>query len=218
MKIGILGTGMVGNTLATAFIAKGHEVKMGSRDATNEKAAEWTKANGKNASQGTFADAAQFGDILFNCTKGEHSLEALNAAGEQNLAEKILVDVANPLNFSKDMPPTLSLVNDTSLGETIQNTFPLTKVVKTLNTLNCSLMVDANKLANGDHNLFICGNDEDAKQKVKELLHDNFNWKTENIIDLGDITNSRGTEQLLPIWIRLWGALGTGDFNFKIVR
>ncbi len=218
MKIGILGTGMVGNTLATAFIAKGHEVKMGSRDATNEKAAEWTKANGKNASQGTFADAAQFGDILFNCTKGEYSLEALNAAGEQNLAEKILVDVANPLDFSKGMPPTLSLVNDTSLGETIQNTFPLTKVVKTLNTLNCSLMVDANKLANGDHNLFICGNDEDAKQKVKELLHDNFNWKTENIIDLGDITNSRGTEQLLPIWIRLWGALGTGDFNFKIVR
>ena len=218
MKIGIIGTGIVGNTLGTALIAKGHEVKMGSRDATNEKAAEWTNANGKNASQGTFEDAAQFGDIIFNCTKGEHSLDALKAAGEQNLAGKILVDVANPLDFSKGMPPTLSLVNDTSLGETIQNVFPQTKVVKTLNTLNCFLMVDANKIANGDHNLFICGNDADAKQKVKELLHDNFNWKTENIIDLGDITNSRGTEQLLPIWIRLWGVLGTADFNFKIVR
>ena len=218
MKIGILGTGIVGNTLGTALIAKGHEVKMGSRDATNEKAAEWTKANGKTASQGTFEDAAQFGDIIFNCTKGEHSLDAIKSAGEQNLGGKVLVDVANPLDFSKGMPPTLSLVNDTSLGETIQAAIPAAKVVKTLNTLTCSFMVDANKLANGDHNLFICGNDEGAKQKVKELLHDNFNWKTENIIDLGDITNSRGTEQLLPIWIRLWGALGTADFNFKIVR
>ena len=218
MKIGIIGTGIVGNTLGTALIAKGHEVKMGSRDAINEKAIEWTKVNGKNASQGTFEDAVVFGDIIFNCTKGEHSLEALNAAGEQNLANKILVDVANPLDFSKGMPPTLTLVNDTSLGETIQAAFPQTKVVKTLNTLNASLMVDANQLANGDHNLFICGNDEGAKQKVKQLLNENFNWKIENIIDLGDITNSRGTEQLLPIWIRLWGALGTAEFNFKIVR
>jgi hypothetical protein len=179
---------------------------------------EWTKANGKNAFQGTFEDAAVFGDIIFNCTKGEHTLEAITAAGEQNLTGKILVDVANPLDFSKGVPPTLSLVNDTSLGETIQTAFPQTKVVKALNTMNCTIMVDANRLANGDHNLFICGNDEDAKQQVKQLLHENFNWKIENIIDLGDITNSRGTEQLLPIWIRLWGALGTAEFNFKIVR
>lgn len=218
MKIGILGTGVVGNTLGTALIAKGHEVKMGSRDAVNERASEWTKANGKNATQGNFEDAAVFGDIIFNCTKGEHSLEALTAAGEQNLAGKILIDVANPLDFSKGMPPTLSLVNDTSLGESIQTAFPQTNVVKALNTLTCTLMVDANKLAGGDHNIFICGNDESAKQKVKELLHDSFNWKTGNIIDLGDITNSRGTEQLLPIWIRLWGTLGTAEFNFKIVR
>ncbi len=207
MKIGILGSGVVGSTLGTALITKAHQVKMGSRDAINEKAAEWTKANDNNASQGTFEDAALFGDIIFNCTKGEHSLEALKLAGEQNLAGKILVDVANPLDFSKGMPPTLSLVNDTSLGETIQTAFPETKVVKTLNTLNCTLMIDANKLANGDHNLFICGNDANAKQTVKELLHDNFNWKMESIIDLGDITNSRGTEQLLPIWIRLWGGI-----------
>lgn len=227
MKIGILGTGVVGNTIGTALIANGHDVKMGSREALNEKATEWTKASGSSArlndhvgqaSQGTFADAAIFGDIIFNCTKGEHSLEAITSAGEQNLAGKILIDVANPLDFSKGMPPTLSLVNDTSLGETIQSAFPKTKVVKALNTLNCTLMVDANRIGNGDHNIFICGNDENAKLQVKSLLTDNFNWKTENIIDLGDITNSRGTEQLLPIWIRLWGALGTADFNFKIVK
>lgn len=225
MKIGMLGTGMVGSTLGSALIARGHDVKMGSREAANDKASAWTKANGKNgrlnvgqASQGTFEDAAVFGDIIFNCTKGEHSLEALKAAGEQNIADKIVIDVANPLDFSKGMPPTLSLVNDTSLGETIQNVFPQTKVVKTLNTINCQLMVDANKLADGDHNLFICGNDENAKQKVKQLLNTSFFWKLENIIDLGDITNARATEQLLPLWIRLFGVFGTADFNFKIVR
>jgi predicted dinucleotide-binding enzyme len=218
MKIGILGTGIVGTTIGSALIAKGHEVKMGSRDALNEKASAWTKASGNNASQGIFEEAAVFGDIIFNCTKGEHSLEVLKLAGEQNLSGKILIDVANPLDFSKGMPPTLTLCNDTSLGETLQAAFPSVKVVKTLNTLNCSLMVDANKLAGGDHNIFVCGNDEDAKLQVKEFLHDNFNWVKENIIDLGDITNSRGTEQLLPIWIRLWAALGTADFNFKIVK
>src|SRR5438045_817859 len=126
MKIAILGTGIVGNTLGTALIAKGHDVKMGSRTATNEKASEWTKSNGSKASQGTFEDAAKFGDIIFNCTKGEHSLDALHAAGAANLADKILIDVSNPLDFSKGMPPTLFLVNDTSLAETIQNAFPET--------------------------------------------------------------------------------------------
>ncbi len=217
MKIGVLGTGMVGNTIATALVTKQHEVRMGSRSAVNDKASQWVSENGENASQGTFADAAQFGEIIFNCTKGEHSIEALMLAGEKNLEGKILVDVSNPLDFSKGMPPTLFLVNDTSLGETIQAAFPGAKVVKTLNTLNCLLMLNPGKVANGDHNLFICGNDDEAKKTVKNLLVD-FNWKPDNIIDLGDITNSRGTEQLLPIWIRLYGLLGTGDFNFKIAK
>ncbi|MEO6454445.1 MAG: NAD(P)-binding domain-containing protein [Ginsengibacter sp.] len=218
MKIGIIGTGIVSNTIGSALIAKGHEVKIGSRTKQNEKAAEWVAKHKENASHGTFADAAQFGEIIFNCTKGEHSLDALEAAGKINLASKILIDVSNPLDFSKGMPPTLSIVNDSSLGEVIQNSFPETKVVKALNTLTCSLMIDPGKIANGDHNIFICGNDIDAREKVKYFLHENFHWKKENIIDLGDITNARGTEQLLPIWIRLMMALGTADFNFKIVR
>jgi hypothetical protein len=218
MKIGILGTGIVGVTIGSALISKGHEVKLGSRSKQNEKANEWVSKNGINASHGTFTDAAKFGEIIFNCTNGRHSIDALEAAGKQNLASKILVDVSNPLDFSKGMPPTLFLVNDTSLGETIQTAFPETKVVKALNTLNCFLMVNPGKVGNGDHNIFICGNDKDAKNQAKDLLRDNFNWTTENIIDLGDITNSRGTEQLLPIWIRLMGVLGTADFNFKIVK
>ncbi|MEO5646965.1 MAG: NAD(P)-binding domain-containing protein, partial [Chitinophagaceae bacterium] len=118
MKIGILGTGVVGDTIGSALIAKGHEVKMGSRNTNNEKALQFVARNGSNAHQGTFNEAAQFGDLLFNCTKGEFSLDALQMAGESDLAGKILIDLANPLDFSKGMPPTLFIVNNNSLGET----------------------------------------------------------------------------------------------------
>ena len=164
MKIGILGTGMVGTTIGSKLIKLNHEVKLGSRAADNPKAAEWVKQAGANASQGTFTDAAAFGEVIFNCTKGDASLAALQQAGTHNLAGKILIDVANPLDFSKGMPPTLipAFANITSLGEEIQKAFPETKVVKTLNTVNCNLMVDATLVA-GEHDLFICGNDNAAK-------------------------------------------------------
>lgn len=218
MKIGILGTGIVGVTIGSALITKNHQVKIGGRSKQNEKAEEWVTKNGSDASHGTFEDAAQFGEIIFNCTNGEHSIKALEAAGKNNLGSKILIDVSNPLDFSKGMLPTLFLVNDTSLGEAIQNAFPELRVVKALNTVNCLIMVNPQKVSNGDHNIFICGNHKDAREEVRNFLHDNFNWQKENIIDLGDITNSRGVEQLLPIWIRLMRTFGTAEFNFKIVR
>ena len=214
MKIGILGTGMVGSTIGTKLVQLGHEVKMGSRTADNEKAAEWTKTNGDKASQGTFADAAEFGEILFNCTSGQGSIAALKSAGK-NINGKILIDIANPLDFSKGMPPSLSVCNTDSLGETIQREFPDVKVVKTLNTVNCNLMINP-PLVKGEHDLFICGNDADAKTKVLDILQNWFGWKS--VIDLGDITNARATEMLLPIWIRLMGKFGTPNFNFKIVK
>lgn len=218
MKIGILGTGMVGETIGSALIAKGNEVMMGSRTKDNPKAIAWAEKNGNKASQGSFEDASKFGEVIFNCTKGEFALDVLKMAGANNLANKILIDITNPLDFSKGMPPTLSIVNDNSLGEEIQKLLPETKVVKALNTLTCNLMVNPNLVGGGDHNIFICGNDADAKTKVSDLLSTNFGWKKENIIDLGDITNSRGTEQLLPIWIRLMVSLGTPMFQFKVVR
>ncbi len=216
MKIAILGTGMVGNTIGSKLIELGHEVMMGSRTKNNEKAQAWLKSAGSKASTGTFADAASFGELIFNCTAGGASIEALQSAGADNLNNKILIDVANPLDFSKGMPPVLipSLANNNSLGEEIQKTFPAVKVVKTLNTMNCQLMVDATKVP-GEHDVFICGNDSEAKEKVKEVLK-SFGWKSP--IDLGDISMSRGTEMLLPIWIRLWGTLKTPMFNFKIVK
>ena len=215
MKIGILGTGIVGKTIGTKLVQLGHNVKMGSRTANNEKASEWVKASGANASQGTFAEAAAFGELLFNCTSGMVSLEALKIAGASNMNGKILIDISNPLDFSKGMPPTLSVCNSDSLGEQIQRAYPRVKVVKTLNTLNCNIMVNPS-LVPGSHDIFVSGNDAGAKANVIDILKSWFGWKT--VIDLGDITTARGTEMLLPIWIRLMGAFQTPNFNFKIVR
>jgi 8-hydroxy-5-deazaflavin:NADPH oxidoreductase len=213
-KIALLGTGMVGDAIGTKLVSLGYNVMMGSRTANNEKAVAWKARNGKLASAGTFSDAASFGDIIFNCTQGQTSLEALQLAGRENLQGKILIDVSNPLDFSKGMPPSLTVCNTDSLGEVIQRQFSDVKVVKALNTMNCQLMVDPGLLKDPGH-VFICGNDKEAKAEVRSLLQ-SFGW--EKIIDLGDISAARGTEQILPIWVRLMGSLGTPMFNFSIVQ
>jgi hypothetical protein len=215
MKIAVFGTGMVGSAIASKLVELGHDVKMGSRVANNDKAVGWAKAAGARASQGTFAEAAEFGEIAFNCTSGTGALAALTAAGAANLSGKILVDISNPLDFSKGMPPTLTVCNSDSLGEQIQRAFPDVKVVKTLNTLNCNLMVNPASLP-GEHDVFVSGNDAAAKGRVVEILKGWFGWR--HVIDLGDISTARGTEMLLPVWIRLMGAFQSPTFNFHIVR
>ncbi|HVR61991.1 MAG TPA: NAD(P)-binding domain-containing protein, partial [Polyangia bacterium] len=185
MKLGILGSGIVGSTLGKKFVEVGHEVKMGARVANNEKAVAWAKSAGDRASQGTFADAAAFGEIVLNCTAGTGSVAAVQAAGPKNLAGKILIDVANPLDFSKGMPPSLTVCNTDSLGEQIQRACPDAKVVKALNTLSATVMVNPG-LVPGEHDLFICGNDAGAKGRVTELLRESFGWKS--VLDVGDIT------------------------------
>jgi predicted dinucleotide-binding enzyme len=147
---------------------------------------------------------------------GTGSLSALTLAGAENLNGKIVIDISNPLDFSKGMPPTLSVCNTDSVGEQLQKAFPGAKVVKTLNTTNAYLMVDPSRLAGGDHTMFMCGNDAEAKAKVTDLLKNGFGWK--DVLDLGDISAARGQEMILPIWLRLWGALKTPNFNFKIAR
>ncbi len=213
MRFGILGTGMVGQTLGTKLVSMGHEVMMGSRSANNEKTKTWQQSAGAKAETGTFHEAAEFAEILIACTEGETSLDALRTTNGRDLDGKILVDVSNPLDFSKGMPPTLTIVNDDSLGEKIQREFSQLRVVKALNTCNCLVMVDPSHVP-GDHDLFVCGNDGKAKEQVKSLLKD-FGWKS--IYDLGDITNARATEQLMPLWIRLFVQFKTADFNYKIV-
>jgi 8-hydroxy-5-deazaflavin:NADPH oxidoreductase len=215
MKIAIFGTGMVGTTIGTKLISLGHEVKMGSRTVDNAKATAWVEASGKTASQGTYADAAVFGEIAFNCTAGTGSLAAIEAAGPANLAGKVLVDVSNPLDFSKGMPPSLSVCNTDSTAEQLQRACPDARVVKALNTMNCALMVDPS-LIKGEHDVFLCGNDAGAKGQVTEILTGWFGWK--NVVDLGDLTAARGQEMFVILWVRLYGALKSPNFNVHVVR
>ena len=215
MKFGVLGTGVVGQTLGGKLIALGHEVMMGARQAENEAAVAWTKAAGDSASQGTFADAAAFGETVINATDGAASIDALKAAGEDNLAGKVLVDVANPLDFSAGLPPSLTVGNTDSLGEQIQREFPNARVVKTLNTMAAEVMVEPS-LVPGSHNVFVAGEDPEAKQVVKALLQD-FGWPAEDVLDLGSIAASRGTEAYVTLWLRFWAATGGRVLNIKLL-
>jgi predicted dinucleotide-binding enzyme len=213
-KIGILGTGVVGATIGKKLIQLDYEVKMGSRNKGNEKALTWVKSQNERASEGTFTDAAQFGDIIFLCAKGSSTLDALRLAGTENFKGKTVVDVSNALDFSKGMPPTLFISNDNSLGEEVQKLIPEAHVVKTLNMVNNGIMTEPKKTGE-QGTMFICGNSAQAKEEIQEVLWQ-FGWT--DIIDLGDITNARGIEMLLPAWIRLMVALKTPDFAFKVVR
>lgn len=227
MKIGVFGTSMVGQTISGKLAELGHDVMVGTRDVAKTQAhvephpygfpafSVWQKEQ-PNVKLGTFSDAALYGEILFNATNGSGSLDALKLAGESNLNGKVLVDIANPLDFSKGSPPTLSVSNTDSLGEQIQRAYPHVKVVKTLNTVTAFLMINPSLVANADHTMFVCGNDAEAKAQVTEWLQGWFGWK--DVIDLGNITNARGTEMYLALWIRLWGTLGTGMFNVKIMK
>jgi predicted dinucleotide-binding enzyme len=199
MRIGMLGTGTVGQTLTEKLTGLGHDVRVGSRDPER-----------------SFAAAAAHGEIVFNATAGGASLEALRMAGAENLAGKLLVDVANPLDFSQGFPPTLTICNDDSLAESIQREFPDTRVVKALNTVNASVMVDPSVVP-GDHHIFIAGDDEGAKAEVGELLQ-SFGWPAGSVFDLGDLSAARGMEMYLPLWLRLYQATGTGQLNVAVLH
>lgn len=225
MKIGVLGTGVVGQTIAGKFADMGERVLLGTRDvsatlqpdSSNENRTSflaWLHAH-PNVTLVDFPRAAQESEVLFNCTSGIGSLDALGRAGSENLGSKILIDVANPLDFSQGFPPSLSVCNTSSLGEQIQSAFPSLRVVKSLNTMTASLMVQPS-LIEGDHTVFLCGNDVTAKAEVSTILQ-KFGWKESNILDIGDITASRGTEMYLPLWLRLWGTLQNGVINIKVV-
>ncbi|MHB1102263.1 MAG: NADPH-dependent F420 reductase [Devosia sp.] len=211
MQIGVLGTGEAGQRYGSKLIALGHDVMMGARAVDNEKVLGFASRTGGKA--GKFIDAARHGEIVFNCLRGDVAIDVLTAVSDA-LEGKILVDISNPLDFSKGAPPTLSISNTDSLGEVIQRGLPNTRVVKTLNTVNSAVGVDPASVP-GPHAVFVSGNDKPAKGKVMDILR-SFGWR--EIIDLGDITSARGPEQFLPLWLRLWGALGTGEFNIAVMK
>jgi len=213
-KIGILGTGMVGQTIGKKLISLGYEVKMGSRTANNEKAAKWAAEMGSKAGHGTFGDAALAGEIIFLCTKGEATIDIVKLGGVANFEGKVVIDVSNPLDFSKGMPPSLFVCNNDSLGERVQHTIPGAKVVKTLNIVNCEVMVNPAK-SGGKATMFLCGNDAAAKKETGEILKQ-FGWDDQ--LDLGDITSSRALEMMLPVWLRIYMSTNNGYVAFKVVR
>jgi predicted dinucleotide-binding enzyme len=227
MRIGILGTGVVGQTLAARLVEGEHTVAIGTRDPAATLARTQPDAMGNPpfaawqgehpaVSLGTFADAAGQSAIVITASNGSATLEVLRAAGEANLEGKPLLDISNPLDFSRGMPPSLFVSNTDSLAEQIQRAFPNVKVVKALNTTNARVMAYPRQLAEGDHTMFVCGNDAGAKAQVVDLLRQGFGWQ--DVLDLGDLTAARAMEMFLPLWLRLFGALQTPAFNIKVVR
>lgn len=222
MDVAVLGTGTVGRTLAAAVAAAGNAVAIGTRDVDallardgEDAFAAWSHAH-RQVTVATFADAATRGELVINATAGARSLAAIEAAGHRNLAGKILLDVANPLDFSQGFPPSLTVANTDSLAEQIQRALPDTQVVKALNTVSAPVMVDPASIGGGEHDLPICGNDDTAKAAVGEALRTWFGWRS--ILDLGDLTAARGMEAYLLLWVRMLGAVGTTGFNVAIVR
>jgi predicted dinucleotide-binding enzyme len=227
MKIAVIGTGVVGRTIAAKLVALGHDVVVGTRDVEatlartepdamgNPPYAAWQKENAQ-VRLAQLADAGAHGELIVNATSGMSSLAALEGAGSANLAGKVILDIANPLDFSQGRPPTLSVANTDSLAEQIQAAFPEAHVVKGLNTMSASVMVDPKRLA-GNHNVFLAGDDDAAKDTVKRLLQA-IGWTDGAIVDLGGIRAARGAEMFLPLWLSIYGTLGTGDFNIGIVR
>jgi hypothetical protein len=227
MNVAVLGTGIVGRTLAGKLAELGHAVVIGTRaveetlartepDAMgNPPFSEWQQAH-PDVRLLAFPEAGEHAELVVNATAGGASLAALEAVGAERLAGKVIVDVANALDFSQGMPPVLSVANTDSLGEQIQRAFPRSSVVKTLNTMNALVMVEPSRVP-GEHAVFVAGDDAAAKQTVTGLLRA-FGWSEASILDLGGIRSARGTEMYLPLWLSLWGALGTGDLNIAVLR
>lgn len=228
MKIGIFGTGMVAQVVGGALMAGKHDVAFGTRDVAatlartgktgigSEPFAEWVKGH-PDAKLVTFREAARHGAVLINATAGTGTLPALRAADPADLAGKTLIDIANPLDFSKGFPPSLSVCNTDSLAEQIQLAFPALKVVKSLNTVSAHVMINPAVIP-GDHTIFVAGNDPAAKAQVQDLLVSWFRWKKSNIIDLGDITAARGTEMYLALWVRLFAKTNTPLITINVVQ
>lgn len=216
MRIAVLGTGMVGVAIGSRLVETGHEVRMGSRTAENTAAAAWVAEHGHAASQGTFADAAAWGEVVVNATGGLVSEEVLTAAGSDNLTGKVLLDVSNPLDFSGGFPPVVVQPDGRSLGEHLQSAFPAARVVKTLNTMSADVMVHPRSLP-GSHSVFVAGEDVEAKALASALLQE-FGWQADEVVDAGGIAASRGLELYLPLWLSLMGSFGSPSFNVAVVR
>ena len=213
MNVGILGTGDVGKALGRGFIALGHAVKMGARDARNDKAIAWARETGAQASFGTFSDAASFGDVIVLATLGTANESALTMAGPEHFRAKVLIDTTNPLDFTRGMPPTLAVSGNDSGGERVQRLLPDARVVKAFNTVGNAFMFRPD-FPGGPPDMFICGNDDGAKAQVAGILKD-FGW---GVVDVGSIECSRYLEAMCMVWVLSAMRAGTWNQAFKLLK
>lgn len=210
MRLAVFGTGSAGQTLAAGFARVGHEVVVGTRDPEATRARDgWTA----DLPLATYADAAAGAPVVVLAVSGAGAADALAAAGD--LTGTVVLDVSNPLDFSAGFPPTLSVKDTDSLAEQLQRAHPEARVVKALNTVNAALMVDPRSLADGDHTIFVAGDDADARALVKGMLAD-LGWS--DVVEFTSLDAARGLEMWLPLWVRLMQNLGTAHFNLKLVR
>ena len=216
MRIGVFGTGVVGQTIATRLVELGHDVVLGARDAANEKAAAWVAATGERAGHGTFADAAANGALLVNATAGLGTLAAVASADGADLEGKVLIDVSNALDHSAGFPPRLSTAPGDSIGEQLQRAHPTVHVVKSLNTMTAAVMMEPARAGEG-HEVFVAGDHDGAKTEVSALLQE-IGWPESHIRDVGGIEAARGLEAYVLFWVALRMALGTSEFNIAITK
>lgn len=219
MNIGIVGNGVAAEAIGLALLKKGHNVLLGGPQGGSEKGMAWVKKAGNGAAEGTYEEGALFGELVFICLEGAFALEVLRTIHPNSFAGKIVVDVTNPLDYTRgDQPRILKEFRDVSLGERIQEVLPHAYVIKALNTVNYQLMTDARQVYKGDHSLFVCGNDANAKNQLKHFLVDNFYWKPDGLADLGGIEAARAIEAIVPFCVLLSQSYGTPLINFKVVR
>lgn len=213
MKIGIVGSGTVGQALGTGFAKHGWDVMVGSREPGTEKLVQWKSAAGARARTGTFSEAARFGEVVVLATMGQAAEAALDLAGPPAFKGKLVLDATNPLDFSRGMPPGLLFGLTDSLGERVQRKLPDAHVVKCFNTVPNTQMVDP-QFRHGPPPMMICGNDAGAKKRAADLLKE-IGWTS--TLDVGGIEASRWLEALVPLWLRVGTALGTFSHAFQPV-
>ena len=212
-RVGVLGSGEVGRRLAGAFRSRGHDVMIGSRDPAKPELREWLSGDGAGVEAGTFAQAAEHGELLVLAVLGNAAEEAIADAGRDNFSSKVVIDAMNPLDFSGGFPPKLSITGEDSLGERVQRALPDARVVKAFNTIGNPYFLDP-KFSEGEPTMLIAGNDEGAKRTVGDVLAD-FGWS--NTVDIGGIEGSRELEAICIVWVKIGGARGAWDHGFKLL-
>ena len=213
MKIGILGAGGVGQALGVGFAASGHDVRLGTRRTGDAKLEQWARTAGAHASIGSFAEAAAFADVAVVATAWAGTENALRLAGPSALAGKVVVDVTNPLVMAPNAPPRLAVGLSDSAGEQIQRWLPEAKVVKAFNTVGGPHMYKP-AFPGGPPDMFICGNDGTAKQRVAEICQ-TFGW---GVVDIGGIEGARYLEPLAMVWVAYGLRTNTWNHAFKLLK